>query len=239
MITGLNVLTAAWSSLSGTLSEWMSQIRWPEIGDGLIATLLMLSISTLFTALIGLPLGILLFVTAKNQLMEKRLLYRNLSVVVNILRSVPFIILMILAFPVTKLLVGTTIDVRGAIPPLVIAAAPFFARLVETSLREVDRGVIEASRAMGASRSQIIWRVLLPEARPGLIAALTITTVNLVSYTAMAGAVGAGGLGDLAIRYGYYGFKFGILLVTVILLIVLVQILQTVGDRLVARFVRK
>ncbi|MBC8081432.1 MAG: ABC transporter permease [Gorillibacterium sp.] len=221
------------------MNELLQQINWPEIGAGLLSTLLMLSISTLFTAIIGLPLGILLFLFSRGQLIENRIVYVIYSVIVNVLRSVPFIILMILVFPVTKFIVGTTIDVRGAIPPLVIAAAPFFARLVETSLREVDRGVIEASRAMGASHSQIVWKVLLPEARPGLIAALTITTVNLVSYTAMAGAVGAGGLGDLAIRYGYYGFKLGILLITVALLIVLVQILQTVGDRLVLRFVRK
>ncbi|WP_438434745.1 methionine ABC transporter permease [Gorillibacterium sp. sgz500922] len=212
---------------------------WSQIGGGVISTLLMLGISVLFTAVIGLPLGILLFLTAPGQLLQNRPLYAVLSFVVNILRSVPFIILMIVAFPLTKLLVGTTIDVPGAIPPLVIAAAPFFARLVETTLREVDRGVIEASQAMGASRLQIILRVLLPESRPGLIAAVTITAVNLVSYTAMAGAVGAGGLGDLAIRFGYYGFQPGVLIVTVLILIILVQLLQTAGDRLVRRYIRK
>ncbi len=230
---------AALAANGGKLQEWYAAIDWSQIGGGVISTLLMLGISVLFTAVIGLPLGILLFLTAPGQLLQNRPLYAVLSFVVNILRSVPFIILMIVAFPLTKLLVGTTIDVPGAIPPLVIAAAPFFARLVETTLREVDRGVIEASQAMGASRLQIILRVLLPESRPGLIAAVTITAVNLVSYTAMAGAVGAGGLGDLAIRFGYYGFQPGVLIVTVLILIILVQLLQTAGDRLVRRYIRK
>ncbi|WP_082651801.1 methionine ABC transporter permease [Gorillibacterium timonense] len=221
------------------LQEWIDAISWPQIGQGLISTLLMLVISVLFTVIIGLPLGILLYLSSPGQLLQNRPLYAVLSFVVNILRSVPFIILMIVAFPLTKLIVGTTIDVQGAIPPLVFAAAPFFARLVETSLREVDRGVIEASQAMGASRTQIVLRVLLPESRSGLIAAVTITAVNLVSYTAMAGAVGAGGLGDLAIRFGYYGFQPGILLVTVVILVILVQVLQTLGDFFVRRYIRK
>ncbi|MCK9909247.1 ABC transporter permease, partial [Microbacteriaceae bacterium K1510] len=154
----------------------------------------------------------------------------------NILRSVPFIILMIVLIPVTFKLVGTSLGVRGSIPPLVIGAAPFFARLVETSLREVDRGVIEAAQSMGASNWQIIRKVLLPESRPGLIAGITITTVTLVSYTAMSGVIGGGGLGDLAIRYGYQRFQTDVMLVTVGILIVLVQILQTFGDWLVLRF---
>lgn len=231
--------TLAALAANGKLQEWYAAIDWPQIGGGILSTLLMLGISLLFTVVIGLPLGILLFLTAPGQLLQNRPLYAVLSFIVNILRSVPFIILMIVAFPLTKLIVGTTIDVPGAIPPLVIAASPFFARLVETTLREVDRGVIEATQAMGATRLQIILRVLLPESRPGLIAAVTITSVNLVSYTAMAGAIGAGGLGDLAIRFGYYGFQPGILLVTVFILIILVQLLQTAGDRLVQRFIRK
>lgn len=230
---------ATLAAAGGKLQEWLDAISWPQMGQGLVATLLMLVIAVLFTVAIGLPLGIVLFLSAPGQLLENRPLYAVLSFAVNILRSVPFIILMIVAFPLTKRLVGTTIDVRGAIPPLIYAAAPFFARLVETTLREVDRGVIEASQAMGAGRMQIVLRVLLPESRPGLIAAVTITAVNLVSYTAMAGAVGAGGLGDLAIRFGYYGFQPGILIVTVIILIILVQLVQTVGDRLVQRYIRK
>ncbi|UUZ79611.1 ABC transporter permease [Paenibacillus sp. P26] len=162
-----------------------------------------------------------------------------LSFIVNVLRSVPFIILMIVIIPLTRVIVGTSIGVPGSIPPLVIGAAPFFARLVETSLREVDRGVIEAAQSMGATYGQIIWRVLLREARPGLIAAITITAVTLVSYTAMSGVIGGGGLGDLAIRYGYQRFQTNVMIVTVVILLVLVQILQMLGDRLVRSYQRK
>ncbi|WP_165912741.1 methionine ABC transporter permease [Effusibacillus lacus] len=204
-----------------------------------IDTLIMLGLSALFTVIIGLPVGVLLFLTSKGQLLENRLFYATASFVVNILRSVPFIILMILLIPFTKLIVGTSLGIQGSIPPLVIGAAPFFARLVETSLREVDKGVIEAAQSMGATHWQIISRVLLPESRPGLIAGITITTVALVSYTAMSGVIGGGGLGDLAIRYGYQRFQTDVMLVTVAILIVLVQILQSIGDWLVLRFSRK
>lgn len=162
-----------------------------------------------------------------------------LSTVVNVLRSLPFIILMIVMIPVTLALVGTSLGVAGAIPPLVAGTAPFFARLAEIALREVDRGVVEAAQAMGATTSQIVRRVLLPEALPGLIAATTVTAVAIVSFTAMAGAIGAGGLGDLAMRYGYQRFQTDVMVVTVVLLLVLVQVLQTAGDRLVARFRRR
>jgi len=199
----------------------------------------MLGFSTLFTVLIGLPVGVILFLTSKGQLLENRAFYSLASLVVNILRSVPFIILMILLIPVTKAIVGTSLGVLGAIPPLVIGAAPFFARLVETSLREVDRGVIEAAQSMGASNWQIVRNVLLPESRSGLIAAITITTVTLVSYTAMSGVIGGGGLGDLAIRYGYQRFQTDVMIVTVVILLMLVQTLQSLGDRLVLKFSRK
>jgi D-methionine transport system permease protein len=221
------------------LSIDFSDIDWSDISEQTLNTLRMLGMSALFTALIGLPLGVLLFLASRNQLLQNRFVYAVLSFIVNILRSVPFIILMILVIPVTKAIVGTSLGVKGSIPPLVIAAAPFFARLVETSLREVDRGVIEAAQAMGAGRWQIVRKVLLPEARPGLIAAITITVVNLVSYTAMSGVIGGGGLGDLAIRYGYQRFQVAVMIVTVLILIVLVQILQTIGDRLVLKFSRK
>ncbi|MFH5187233.1 methionine ABC transporter permease [Paenibacillus sp. TAB 01] len=214
-------------------------LDWAEIGQALIDTLLMLGTSTFFTVLIGLPLGILLFLTASGQLLQQKAVYSVLSFIVNVLRSVPFIILMIIIIPFTKLLVGTSIGVPGSIPPLVIGAAPFFARLVETSLREVDRGVIEAAQSMGATHGQIITRVLLREARPGLIAAITITAVTLVSYTAMSGVIGGGGLGDLAIRYGYQRFQTNVMIATVIILLVLVQILQMLGDRLIRSFQRK
>jgi D-methionine transport system permease protein len=152
-----------------------------------------------------------------------------------VLRSVPFIILLIVMLPVTVLLVGTSLGVAGAIPPLVVGAAPFYARLVETALREVERGMIEATQAMGGTTWQIVRRVLLPEALPGLIAGATVTAIALVGYTAMAGVVGAGGLGDLAIRFGYQRFQTDVMVVTVVLLLVIVQILQVLGDRWVAR----
>lgn len=219
--------------------DWGKNIDPQEIWQATQDTLTMLGMSALFTVLIGLPLGIILFMTSKGQILQNGIVYFLLSIVVNVLRSVPFVILMILVMPFTKILVGTTIEVKGSIPPLVIAAAPFFARLVETTLREVDKGVIEAAKAMGASNWQIIRKVLLPESVPGLIAGITITTVTLVSYTAMSGVIGGGGLGDLAIRYGYQRFMPDVMLVTVFILIVLVQLLQTFGDRLVIRFSRK
>ncbi|WP_240644648.1 methionine ABC transporter permease [Paenibacillus paeoniae] len=199
----------------------------------------MLVFSLLFTILLGLLLGIVLFLFSEGQLLQNRVLYSILSVIVNVLRSVPFVILMILIMPVTKMLVGTSIGVKGAIPPLVVAAAPFFARLVESSLREVDRGVIEAATAMGASRGMIVLHVLLREARTGLIAAITITAVTLVSYTAMSGVIGGGGLGDLALRFGYQRFRLDVMVVTVALLLILVQLLQMVGDMLVRTFSRR
>lgn len=214
-------------------------IDWAEIGQACIDTLIMLGGSLGFTIVIGLPLGVLLFLSASGQLHARPRLYTALSLIVNVLRSIPFIILMILLIPFTKAITGVSIGIRGAIVPLVIGAAPFFARLVETALREVDRGVIEASQAMGASTGQIVRRVLLPEARGGLIASATVTAVALVGYTAMGGIVGAGGLGALAYQYGYNGYKPDYMLVTVVLLIVLVQILQMLGDHLVARFSRR
>ena len=162
-----------------------------------------------------------------------------LSLVVNVLRSLPFIILLIVMIPFTVLITGTSLGVAGAIPPLVVGATPFFARLVETALREVDRGIIEATQAMGATTRQIITHALLPEARPGIFAAITVTAITLVSYTAMAGVVGAGGLGDLAIRFGYQRFQTDVMVVTVVLLLILVQVLQSIGDRLVVHFSRK
>lgn len=216
-----------------------TKIIWPEIGQATLDTLNMLGLSALFTFLVGLPLGIVLFMTSKGGLLSNRPFYTIISLIINVLRSFPFVILMIAIIPLTRLIVGTSLGVPGSIPPLVIAASPFFARLVETSLREVDRGVIEAAQSMGASYRQIIWKVLLPESLPGLLAGITITTVTLVSYTAMSGLIGGGGLGDLAIRYGYQRFEKEVMIATVVILIVLVQILQMIGDRLVQRFSRR
>ena len=216
-----------------------SKIYWSEIWTATWDTLRMLFFSGIFTFIIGLPIGILLFMTARGNSVWSRMLYRVISFIVNILRSVPFVILMISIIPLTKLIVGTSIGVLGSIPPLVLAAAPFFARLVETSLREVDRGVIEAAEAMGASKGQIVGKVLLPESMPSLIAGITITIVTLVSYTAMSGLIGGGGLGDLAIRYGYQRYEMEIMVVAVILMIIIVQLIQVLGDILVRRFSRK
>lgn len=221
------------------MDELFTNIDWAEIWQATQDTLAMLGWSMLFTLILGLPLGVVLFLTSRRQLLEQPLVYGILSFVVNVLRSVPFIILLILMIPITVWLIGTSLGVEGAIPPLVVGAAPFFARLVETALREVDRGIIEATQAMGASLWQIVTRTLLPEALPGLIAATTVTAIALVSYTAMAGVIGGGGLGDLAIRFGYQRFQTDVMVVTVLLLLVLVQVLQMVGDRLVAHFSRR
>lgn len=211
---------------------------WGELGQACVDTLLMLGGSLLLTVAIGLPLGVLLYLTARGQLRAMPGLYGLTALVVNVLRSVPFIILMIVLMPVTYFLVGTKLGIRGAIPPLVIGAAPFFARLVETALREVQPGVIEAAQAMGASTWQIVRRVLLPEARAGIASGITVTAIALVGYTAMGGAIGSGGLGDLAYRYGYLSYKSDYMVVTVMLLIVLVQALQAIGDRVVTRLSR-
>ncbi len=216
-----------------------ANIDWYEIWLASVDTFWMLGGSLLFTVVLGLPLGVLLFLTGPRQMFEQKAVYTLLSLVVNILRSLPFIILLIVMIPLTVLITGTSLGVAGAIPPLVVGATPFFARLVETALREVDKGIIEATQAMGASTQQIIWNALLPEARPGIIAAITVTAITLVSYTAMAGVVGAGGLGDLAIRFGYQRFQTDVMVVTVVMLLILVQILQTVGDKLVVHFSRK
>ncbi len=221
------------------MNELFTNVDWSDIWQATQDTLLMLGGSLFFTLVLGLPLGVLLFLTARKQLLAQPAIYGILSFVVNVLRSVPFVILLIVMIPFTVLLTGTSLGVAGAIPPLVIGATPFFARLVETALREVDRGIIEATQAMGASTRQIVLGALLPEARPGILAGATVTAITLVSYTAMAGVVGGGGLGDLAIRYGYQRFQTDVMIVTVVVLIVLVQILQMVGDKLVVHFSRK
>lgn len=210
-------------------------IDWAEISRATVDTLLMLGGSLVLTVILGIPLGVLLYLSGKGRLAANPVLNAGVSLIVNVLRSVPFIILLIVMLPVTVLLVGTSLGVAGAIPPLVVGAAPFYARLVETALREVDKGVVEATQAMGGSTFQIVTRALLPEAMPGIIAGATVTAIALVSYTAMAGVVGAGGLGDLAVRFGYQRFQTDVMVVTVVLLLVLVQILQMIGDRLVAK----
>jgi len=217
----------------------MSNIYWPEIFEATWQTLVMTGVSLFFTVLIGLPLGIVLFLTSKGQWLENRVAYGVLSVVTNILRSVPFIILLIVMIPITLWMVGTSLGVRGTIPPLVAGAAPFFARLTENVLREIDRGIVEACHAMGANTRQIMLWAMLPEATTGLIAAVTVTAIMLVGYSAMSGVIGGGGLGDLAVRFGYQRFQTDVMVVTVAILVGLVQLLQMTGDRLVERLNRK
>ena len=217
----------------------MNNIDWGDIGQACLDTLIMLGGSLVLTILLGLPLGVLLYLTGEGRLSESRIANGALGIVVNILRSIPFIILLIIMIPLTVMLVGTSLGVAGAIPPLVVGAAPFYARLVEGSLKEVDRTTIEAVQAMGATTRRIVTGALIPEALPGLIAGATVTAVALVSFTAMAGVVGAGGLGDLAIRFGYQRFQTDVMVVTVVLLVLLVQAIQFTGDRLVRHFTRR
>lgn len=194
-------------------------------------TLYMTLTSTIMAYVIGLPLGIALVVTAKDGLRPQALVYKVLDVLVNITRSVPFLILLILVIPLTRMIAGKSYGATATIVPLTIAAAPFIARLVESSLLEVDKGVIEAAQSMGASLWTIIFKVLLAEARTSLIVGATIALGTILGYSAMAGVVGGGGLGDIAIRYGYYRYESGIMWATVILLVLLVQILQVIGTR--------
>jgi D-methionine transport system permease protein len=200
--------------------------------EGTIDTLYMTFVSTFFAYILALPIGITLVVTKNDGLHPMGFLNRLLDVVVNIGRSIPFLILLIAVIPLTKVIAGKSYGSTATIVPLVIAATPFIARLVESSLQEVDQGVIEAAQSMGASLWTIIFKVLIPEARTSLIVGATIAVGTILSYSAMAGVVGGGGLGDIAIRYGYYRYKTDIMLITVILLIVLVQVLQTIGMKI-------
>ncbi len=189
-------------------------------------TLLIVVASSIISYIIGLPLGVILAVTSKNGISPKPVINQVLGVIINIFRSIPFLILLILVLPVTKMLVGTTIGPIAVIPPLVFSAAPYIARMVESSIMEVDYGVIEAARSMGASDFQIITKVLLTEARPNLMVGVAITTTTILGYSAMAGVVGGGGLGDVAIRYGYYRYENIVMFITVIILVILVQVIQ-------------
>ncbi len=218
--------------------SWFGNVDWHGIAWASVDTLLMLGASLSLTLLLGLPLGVLLFLTSPKQLQASPKTYAAVSFVVNVLRSLPFVILLIAMIPVTVFLTGTSLGVVGSIPSLVVAGAPFFGRLVESALREVDRGIIEASLSMGANTRQIVFEALLLEARPGILAATTVTAIALVSYTALAGVVGGGGLGDLAIRYGYQRFQLDVMFITVVLLLLLVQALQSIGNRLVLYFSR-
>lgn len=200
--------------------------------EGLLDTLLMVGVSSLIALLIGVPMAVLLVTSDKGGIFEAPVLNRTLGSIVNLFRSIPFLILMVALIPFTRLVVGTTYGVWAAVVPLTIAATPFFARIAEVSLREVDHGLVEAAQAMGCRRWHIVWHVLLPEALPGIVGGFTITLVTLINSSAMAGAIGAGGLGDIAYRYGYQRFDSQIMLTVIAMLVALVAVIQLSGDRL-------
>ncbi|MDT1010983.1 methionine ABC transporter permease [Plesiomonas shigelloides] len=211
------------------MPQAMLELLFKALGE----TLTMVLVSGAIGLALGIPLGVVLFISKPGQIKEHALLNKALGTVVNIGRSIPFIILIVSIIPLTRLLVGTSIGTMAAVVPLAIGATPFIARLVEGALMEIPSGLVEAARAMGASPLQIIVKVMLPEALPGIINGITITLVTLVGYSAMAGAVGGGGLGDVGIRYGYQRFDGTVMLVVVAILVLLVQVIQSVGERLV------
>ena len=203
------------------------------VGTATLQTLIMVFASTFFSVLLGLPVGILLCASdPEGGIRPRPLLFHVLTRIVNVLRSFPFIILMILLFPFSRLIIGTSIGTAATVVPLSIAAAPFVARVIESALLEIDRGVIQAALAMGSSTMEIIFKVMIPEALPPLVAGITLTIINLIGYSAMAGAIGGGGLGDLAIRYGYQRFRSDIMLAAVIVILVMVELIQFFGTRL-------
>lgn len=220
------------------MDMWTREVTM-MILEGVRDTLYMTLASTLFGYILGLPMGITLAVTDKNGIRPNAVIYKILDVIANIVRSIPFLILLILLIPFTRFLVGKSYGSTATIVPLTIAAAPFIARMIESSLNEVDKGVIEAAQSMGAGNFTIIWKVMLVEARTSLISGATIAIGTILGYSAMAGTVGGGGLGDIAVRYGYYRYEQGIMIVTVVLLILLVQIFQTVGMMIANRLDRR
>ena len=210
--------------------------KWgPIIWEAVFETFQMTSISLVISIALGVPLGLMLVLTRPGQSFENKWLYQISNLVINIIRSIPFIILLFFILPLTKFLVGTTIGVKGVIVPLVVYTAPYIARLMETALLEVSPGVVEAYTAMGVKRRHIIWNVLLREARSSVVLGLTIATVGLIGATAMAGLVGAGGLGDLAYRYGHIRFQVDVMYTAVFILIILVQIVQSIGNRVATK----
>ncbi|MBQ5541466.1 MAG: ABC transporter permease, partial [Erysipelotrichales bacterium] len=210
----------------------VSQAMWGAIGKGILETLYMTLAGTLISYVLGVPLGVILYVTDEKGILPKKGIHDVLGFIVNIIRSVPFLLLLVYVMPFTRFLVGTTIGTTAVIPPLVIASTPFIARMVESSLKEVDPGVIEAAESMGSTPWQIITKVLLPEAKPSLLVGAAIAVTTILGYTAMAGFVGGGGLGGIATNYGYYKFNFKVMTITIVFLIVIVQVLQEVGMRI-------
>ena len=208
-------------------STMINMIWW-----GLLQTLYMTLASTLISYVLGIPMGVILVACDKDGVKPPPIVHNIFDITVNLTRSIPFLILLIAVIPITRFITGTTIGSNATIVPLVMAAAPFIARMVESSLREVDKGLIEASLSMGASPFQVICKVLLPEAKPSMIVGAAISTTTILGYSAMAGIVGGGGLGDIAIRYGYYRYENGVMIVTVVLLVLVVQVFQEIGMKI-------
>lgn len=209
------------------------------VGTSTLQTLIMVALSTVFALLIGFPLGVLLNVTNKFGITPHPVFNAVLSRIIDVLRSFPFVILMIVLLPFTRFVLGTAIGTAATIIPLSIAAAPFVARITETALNEVDPGMVQAARAMGSTNWQIVYKVLIPEALPSVTSGITLTIINLIGYSAMAGTLGGGGLGDLAIRYGYQRFRTGIMLASVVVIIILVAVIQWIGTRLTNKILQK
>ena len=220
----------------------MNTMIFKLVAESTLQTIQMVFWSTVFSLIMGLPLGVLLHVTDKEDqggIIPRPVLNEILSRVVNVLRSFPFLILMILLMPVARFILGTTIGTKAAVVSLSIAAAPFVARIIETSLKEVDPGVVQAAKAMGSTNWQIIVKGMLPEALPSLVSGVTLTIINLIGYSAMAGTIGGGGLGDLAIRYGYQRFRSDVMFAAVVVTIILVELVQFVGNRISSRLIAK
>ena len=219
--------------------EWFASGTAQMMWEGTLDTLFMTLLSTIFGYLLGLPMGIALAVTDRDGIRPNAAVYKVLDVIANIVRSIPFLILLILLMPLTRLLVGRSYGTAATVVPLTVAAAPFIGRMIESSLKEVDHGVVEAAQSMGVSTMNIIVRVLLVEARTSILVGVTIALGTILGYSAMAGIVGGGGLGDIAMRYGYYRYESDIMLAAVILLVVLVQIFQTIGMKMSAKLDRR
>jgi len=212
------------------INELFQNVKWDKMWEATVETLYMTGISVVATFIIGIILGLLLFLTAKGNIWENAFVNKIISAFVNVFRSIPFIILIVLLIPITKFLLGTMIGENAALPALIVGAAPFYARMVEIGLREIDKGVIEAARSMGAKTSTIIWKVLLPESMPALVSGITVTAIALVGYTAMAGVIGAGGLGNLAYLEGFQRSRSDVTLMATIIILIIVFVIQFIGD---------
>ncbi|MBD7939406.1 MULTISPECIES: methionine ABC transporter permease [Cytobacillus] len=217
------------------LNEWLPNVDWERMWEATKETLYMTSISVVATFILGIILGLLLFLTSKGNIWQNQFVNKIIAAFVNVFRSIPFLILIVLLIPFTKMILGTMIGENAALPALIIGAAPFYARMVEIGLREIDKGVIEASKSMGAKTSTIIWKVLIPESMPALVSGITVTAIALVGYTAMAGVIGAGGLGNLAYLEGFQRSRYDVVWIATIIILIIVFIIQMIGDLITSK----